>query len=357
MILVINAGSSNVKFAIYDLDLKMTCHMQVDSIENVYAWLKTNQQQYKITAVGHRVVHGGNKFYAPVIATPEILAELKKLIPLAPLHQPHNIAAIEELLQLYPGLPQVACFDTAFHKTQLDIEKQIAVPVELSAEGVQRYGFHGLSYEYIAGVMEDKLGKAATSKVIVAHLGNGSSMCAINNKRSVATTMGFSALDGLVMGTRCGSIDPGVLLYLLQEKKFTPDELSGFLYNQCGLLGVSGISNDMRQLLIDQDEQSERSKLAVDLYCYRAASEFCKLLAPLAGCDTLIFTAGIGENSDIVRKQICAWLAWLGLKVDDRKNSSQETIISDKSSKILVAVIATDEEKVIATHVSTLLRG
>lgn len=347
MILVINAGSSNVKFAIYDLDLKMIYRKQVDSIQHVYEWLKTNNQ-YKITVIGHRVVHGGSKFFSPVVVTKEVLAQLKKFIPLAPLHQPHNIAAIEELMQLYPDLKQVACFDTAFHSTQIELAKQIAIPQELTDEGVQRYGFHGLSYEYIASVMQEKFGKAATNRVIVAHLGNGSSMCAINNKQSVATSMGFSALDGLMMGTRCGSIDPGVLLYLLQEKKFKVNELSEFLYSHCGLLGVSGVSNDMRVLL---DNQSERARLAIDLYCYRAACEFGRLIVTLNGCDLFLFTAGIGENAPAIRAGICKWLDWLGVEIDQAANSSNNQTISSANSKITVGMLPTDEELVIARHV------
>lgn len=353
MILVINAGSSNVKFAIYDESLTLKFRSQVSTIQEVYLWLSGNKQQFKITAVGHRVVHGGNKFFLPVVVTKEIIKQLKTLIPLAPLHQPHNIAAIEELMQLYPDLKQIACFDTAFHRTQIELAKQIAIPQELTDEGVQRYGFHGLSYEYIASVMQEQFGDKETNKVIVAHLGNGSSMCAMNDKKSVATSMGFSALDGLMMGTRCGSIDPGVLLYLLQEKKFKPDELSEFLYSHCGLLGVSGVSNDMRVLL---DEQSERAKLAVDLYCYRAACEFGKLIVSLNGCDLLLFTAGIGENSPEVRSGICKWLAWLGIEIDQAANSGNKQIVSAVSSKIKVGMLHTDEELIIAQHVINLLR-
>lgn len=328
MILVINAGSSNIKFAVYELDkLQQLFRKQVATLKDLYNWLHT-QKDFVITAVGHRIVHGGKKFFAPVMLNKQIIAELREFIPLAPLHQPHNLAAVEFFLDHFPQLPQIACFDTAFHRTQIELAKEFAIPAELTQAGVIRYGFHGLSYEYIASVLEAKIGQVARKKIIVAHLGNGASMCAMENLRSVATTMSFSALDGLMMGTRSGNIDPGVLLYLLQEKQYSNTELSELLYHQCGLFGVSGISNDVSVLLASANTSAQH---ALELFCFRAAQEFCKLLAPLKGCDALIFTGGIGENAAPIREKICGWLEWLG--------------------KIIVAVVPTDEEYIIAKHV------
>lgn len=353
MILTINAGSSNVKFALFELESLTTKYQaQVNSMQDAFSWLKDNKKNYEISGVGHRVVHGGTNFFSPVLLNKAIVKQLKEFIPLAPLHQPHNIAAIEYIQKKYPALPQIACFDTAFHVTQLEIAKQFAIPAELTALGIIRYGFHGLSYEYIASVLEKHLGAVGKQKVIVAHLGNGASMCALENNRSVATTMGFSALDGLMMGTRCGSIDPGVLLYLLQEQKFNADELSAFLYNNCGLLGVSNISNDMQKLIASKESSAKK---AMQLFCYFAAQELGKLLVSLQGCDAIVFTAGIGERSPDVREQICAWLKWFGVSLDADANRKNMNIISSVDSKVLVSVIPTNEEYIIAKHVKNLI--
>lgn len=353
MILVINAGSSNVKFALYEQSsLQQLYRSQVDTMQDVYTWLQANQTKYRITGIGHRVVHGGSMYSAPMLLSTQVIQQLKQYISLAPLHQPHNIAAIEFLMLQYPGITQIACFDTAFHTTQSALAKEFAIPAELTKAGVIRYGFHGLSYEYIASVLEERIGPSANTKVIVAHLGNGSSMCAMQELKSVATTMGFSALEGLMMGTRCGSIDPGVLLYLLQGQKFTVDNLTEFLYNKCGLAGVSNISNDMRELLSSADP---KAKHAIDLYCYRAVVEFGKLLTVLQGCKALVFTGGIGENAGLVRAKICEQLAWLGVELDLVANSRNQKMINSKSSKLIISVIPTDEELIIAQHVKKLL--
>jgi acetate kinase len=269
------------------------------------------------------------------------------LIPLAPLHQPHNIEAIKIIKKKFPHLKQVACFDTTFHRTQEKLATLFAIPIQLTQEGIIRYGFHGISYEYIASVMSEHLGDKANHRVIVAHLGSGASLCGMYQKKSVATSMGFTALDGLMMGKRCGRIDPGVLLYLLQQKKYTPHDVEDVLYNKSGLLGVSGISNDVRELTSSTDPHALE---AIDLFCYRAALEVGSFCAALNGCDAFIFTAGIGENSAIVRKKICDRLTWLGIKINDQANQNQETIISEKNSLITVCVIPTNEEYIIAKH-------
>lgn len=327
MILTINAGSATVKLAVFDPNtLDKINSKLVTTLDDAFAWLKNNLSSFKITSIGHRIVHGGNKFFDPIMLNAKTINELKELIPLAPLHQPYNLDAIEALMREFPKVPQVGCFDTAFHKTQLPLAKEFAIPDPLTNEGVIRYGFHGLSYEYIASVLPKEIGPIAMQKVIVAHLGNGASMCAMHNLQSQATSMGFSALDGLMMGTRAGSIDPGVLLYLLQEKHYSADELSKFLYEKCGLLGVSGITNDMQKLL---DSDTAAAKKAIDLFCFRAACEFGRLSIILGGCDALVFTGGIGENSAEIRERICKWLA---------------------HHKLLVRTIKTNEELIIAQH-------
>ncbi len=352
MILVVNAGSSNVKFAIFTADTLLEKHRtQVDSIQQVFTWLAENPQ-FKITAAGHRIVHGGNKYTKPMIISESVITELKKLIPLAPLHQPYNILAIEKLAAEYPSIPQVVCFDTAFHATQEPIAKIFAIPKELTTEGIIRYGFHGLSYEYIASILTKKIGPIAQQKVIVAHLGNGASMCAMLNLRSVATSMSFSALDGLMMGSRCGSIDPGVLLYLLQEKKYTTEQLVDLLYKKSGLLGVSNISNDVRILLASQENSAQE---AIELFCYKAAQEFAKLTVSSGGCDALVFTGGIGENAAPIRGKICSNLVYWGIKIEQDANIANATLISSNDSKIKVAVVPTYEEYMIAQHVKNFL--
>jgi acetate kinase len=271
---------------------------------------------------------------------------------MAPLHQPHNLAAVRALMRLKPGLPQVACFDTAFHRTQPPVAQQFALPREITAGGLRRYGFHGLSYEYIAGVLPDHLGSRADGRVIVAHLGNGASLCAMHQRRSVATTMGLTALDGLVMGTRSGAIDPGALFYLMRAKGMTPDAVEDLLYRRSGLLGVSGISSDMRELL---ERRDPRAKEAIDLFAYRAAREVGSLAAALGGLDALVFTAGIGEHAAPVRAMICERLRWLGITPDPAANERHQTVISMPDGGVTVCVIPTNEELVIARHTRRLL--
>lgn len=300
-----------------------------------------------ILAAGHRVVHGGARFSEPVLIDRAVLSVLETFIPLAPLHQPHNLAAIRALLDGAPGLPQVACFDTAFHSTQPRLATMYAVPRELEARGVRRYGFHGLSYEYIASVLPDYLGGDAQGKVIVAHLGNGSSLCAMSERRSIATSMGFTAVEGLVMGTRPGSLDPGVLLYLMQEMGMDAAAVGDLLYHRCGLLGVSGISHDMRELLASTEPHAAE---AVDLFVYRAVTQIGALVAALEGLDALVFTAGIGEHAAPVRERICRGLAWLGLEIDPAANAHHGPRISRESSPVSAWVIPTNEELMIARH-------
>lgn len=352
MILVINAGSSNVKFALFEPEnLNLIFKAQVSTIQEVFKWLNKNSNDYLITAVGHRVVHGGMKLFKPILVNNRNLQQLKDLIPLAPLHQPHNVAAIETCLKNYPAIPQVACFDTAFHRTQHELAKLFAIPKFLSNEGIIRYGFHGLSYEYIASIMQTEIGSLSSQKVIVAHLGNGASMCAMQNGKSIATTMGFSVLDGLMMGTRCGSIDPGVLLYLMQQKNYSVEQISELLYYKSGLLGVSGLSNDVKKLL---EYDNVDSRHAIDLFCYRAACEFSNMQMALAGCNALIFTGGIGEYAPVVRSKICEYLQWLNVRINHQDNNQNSRVISSNTSSILVAVIPTCEELVIAQHVKAL---
>lgn len=382
VILVINAGSSSIKFSLFACKtLTLIYHGAIENItekpqmtilnaqhrqivkhpiaavgyeaglNNLFEWLE-KLPDLTLKAVGHRVVHGGTYFSGPTLITPEAINKMASLNPLAPLHQPHNLAAIKIIADLYPTLPQVACFDTTFHRTQHKLATLFAIPRQLTEEGIIRYGFHGISYEYIASVLPEHLKDKADGKIIVAHLGQGASMCAMNQRKSVATSMGFTALDGLMMGSRCGAIDPGVILYLLQEKKFSPEKINHLLYQESGLLGVSGIGSDMRELQSSTDPHAIE---AVDLFCYRAARELCALCVILQGCKAIVFTAGIGENSVIIRKKICDRLNWLGVVLDEHANHSNGTIISQTQSKILVAVIPTNEEYMIAKHTKNTL--
>jgi acetate kinase len=300
-----------------------------------------------LLAVGHRVVHGGQLFSAPVLINATVLAELETFVPLAPLHQPHNLATIRALFETMPSLPQVACFDTAFHRTQPEVAQRFALPRRFADAGVRRYGFHGLSYEYIASVLPTIDPTLADARIIVAHLGSGASLCAIQNGRSIATTMGFSPLDGLVMGTRCGNLDPGVLLYLIDHYNMNAQALEQLLYYQSGLLGVSGISNDMRTLL---DSDDPLAKEAIDLFVYRAGREIGSLAAALGGLDALIFTGGIGEHSAVIRAQVCHQAAWLGLQLDDSANETDASRISTLNSKVSAWIVATNENLMIAHH-------
>jgi len=317
-------------------------------------WFDTHEAGHTLVAVGHRVVHGGAEFAAPVRITPEVVARLEALVPLAPLHQPGNLLPVTTLMAQRPALPQVACFDTAFHRTMPWVAQAFALPRALTAAGVHRYGFHGLSYEYVASVLPRYDARAAAGRTVVLHLGNGASMCALAHGRSVATTMGFTALDGLVMGTRCGSLDPGVLLYLLDAQGMDARGVERLLYHESGLLGVSGVSSDMRRLL-ESPEAGARE--AVDLFCYRIGRELGSLAAALGGLDALVFTAGIGEHAAAVRAAVCSAAAWLGVALDPVANDAGGPRISRDASRVAAWVIPTDEELMIACHTRDLVLG
>ncbi len=320
----------------------------------LFDWLEASGHGGDVAAAGHRVVHGGERFVEPVRIDDAVLDALEQLDAMAPLHQPHNLAAVRALRALRPALPQIACFDTAFHRTQPAVAQRWALPRELTEQGIRRYGFHGLSYEYVASVLPAHLGERADGRVVVAHLGNGASMCAMRGRKSVATTMGFTALDGLVMGTRCGSIDPGVIFYLMRERRMSADEVEHLLYHRSGLLGVSGVSSDMRELLASPDP---RAREAVELFAYRAARELGSLVAALGGLDALVFTAGIGEHAVPVRAMICEQASWLGIELDADANARHGPTISTPASRVAVCVVPTDEEIVIARHTCRLLAG
>ena len=380
-ILVLNAGSSSIKFAVYRAagmpqrgDL--ICEGEIENIarcphffakssggetlldknldrsgthEAVLAvlldWLGGFLDGKDLIAAGHRVVHGGSRFIAPVRIDDAVLAGIRSLIPLAPLHQPHHVAAIEALFKLHPKLAQVACFDTAFQHGRPAVASMYALPRRLTGEGVRPYGFHGLSYEYIASVLPDYMGAGADGRIVVAHLGAGASMCALHRRKSVATTMGFTALDGLPMGTRSGALDPGVLLYLMQEKGMSAAAISQMLYRESGMLGVSAISDDMRTLLASGDP---RAKEAVDFFVYRIGRELGSLAAALGGLDALVFTAGIGEHSPEIRLRVLKDASWLGFVPDENGNASGEPCVTAPSSRVSAWVIPTDEDLIIA---------
>jgi len=306
-----------------------------------------------IVGVGHRVVHGGLEFMAPTRVDAGILQRLRRYVPLAPLHQPHNLAAIELMLERLPGVPEIACFDTAFHRTVPEVAQRFALPPRFAAAGIRRYGFHGLSYEYVATVLPGLDARAAAGRTVVFHLGNGSSMCALSGGRSIATTMGFTAVDGLPMGTRTGAIDPGVLLFMFDELGMSVREVERLLYHESGLLGMSGISSDARDLLASD---APAAQLALDVFVYRARRELGSLVAALGGCDAVVFTAGIGENQPEIRRRICRDAAWLGLELDDAANEQQGPRISAPGSRVTAWVVPTDEETMIARHVDRLLR-
>ena len=387
-ILVVNAGSSSVKFQIFSVEgegkLKRLIKGQMDGIgsrprlrasgadseplaDRAYpiesvpdvpaamgiagGWLR-DELRINPMAVGHRVVHGGPDHDRPVLIDHGVVARLERYVALAPLHQPHNLAPIRSLLANFPALPQVACFDTAFHRTHDAVADYYAIPYQLHAEGVRRYGFHGLSYEYVAKTLPQAAPEIAKGRVIVAHLGSGASMCALKGGRSIESTMGFTALDGLPMGTRPGQIDPGVLLYLISEKGMSAANAQNFLYRDCGLKGLSGISNDMRELEASEDP---KAKLAVDYFVYRVGLNAGMLAAALQGLDAFVFTAGIGENSVRIRARIGDQLRWLGATLDEAENSRHARLISRSDSRIPVYVIPTDEELMIAQHTLSLL--
>jgi acetate kinase len=319
------------------------------AIAHLIEFLSAQRADHRLVAVGHRVVHGGLEFSEPVKLNAEVIAKLEKLIPLAPLHQPHNLAPIAERL---PQVLQVACFDTAFHRAQPEIAQAFALPASITDRGVRRYGFHGLSYEYIASALPQLDAAAAAGRVIVAHLGNGASLCAMKAGQSVASTMGFTAVDGLPMGTRCGSIDPGVMLYLMDELKMDARAIEKLIYQQSGLLGVSGISSDMRALL---ESREPRAKLAVDLFIYRIGRELGSLAAALGGLDALVFTAGIGERAAPIRERVCRDAAWLGVKLDEAANARGGLRISAQDSRVSAWVVPTNEELMIARHTRRVL--
>ena len=316
-------------------------------------WIETHLGPDRLIAVGHRVVHGGGTFTGPVRITPSVLDRLAGLIPLAPLHQPHNLSPIRAINALRADLFQVACFDTAFHHTQPAIATRFALPRSYAEEGVRRYGFHGLSYEYIAERLRETAPDLASGRVIVAHLGNGASLCAMHGGQSVDTTMGFTALDGLMMGTRCGTIDAGVLLYMQQQKGLSVQQVEHVLYNESGLLGVSGISSDMRDLLARDDQHARE---AINLFVYRIARDAAALVGSLGGLDGFVFTAGIGEHAPEIRAAVCGRLRWLGTCIDLDANIRGASRISAKTSAVEIRVIPTDEEAMILRHTVTFLK-
>jgi acetate kinase len=387
---VLNAGSSSLKFSVYVArgdTLELAARGQAEglytaprfaakdgtgklvaekawgegaklghdgALEHLVAFLRSELAGHRLAGIGHRVVHGGLEYTHPVRLDASVLAALEKFVPLAPLHQPHNLAPIRTLLARSPELPQVACFDTAFHGTAPAIAQAFALPKAISDRGVRRYGFHGLSYEYIASVLPKHDAAAAKGKTIVLHLGNGSSMCAMANCRSVASTMGFTAADGLPMGTRCGNLDPGVMLYLMDELRMDARAIEKLIYQQSGLLGVSGISSDMRTL---EASGEPGARTAIDLFVYRIGRELGSLAAALGGLDAIVFTAGIGENSASLRERVCRDAAWLGVELDVAANQRRGPRISTATSRVSAWVFPTNEELMIARHTRALLAG
>ncbi|CAN5433026.1 acetate kinase [soil metagenome] len=387
-ILTLNAGSSSLKFALFSQGedgLRKTVHGQVEGLGSaphmiakdangvvlverrwasdayldheaflrpVLALAEDHLDGATLDAIGHRIVHGGLAFRDPVVIDADILSQLDALIPLAPLHQPHNLAAVRAAQAARPGLPQVACFDTAFHAGHPEVVTHLALPPPWHAQGVRRYGFHGLSYEFVAGRLRALDPVLASGRVIIAHLGNGASLCAVKGGVSVDTTMGFTALDGLIMGTRCGNLDPGVILYLQQQAGLSVEAVQDLLYNKSGLLGVSGLSSDMRVLLASDDPNA---RTAVDLFVFRIVREIGALTASMGGLDGVVFTAGIGENAAEIRARVAERLAWMGAMLDPQANRRADGLISSDASPIKILVVPTDEEVMIArhTHVAT----
>lgn len=324
-------------------------------LDALFSWVDDNLGSDRLIGIGHRIVHGGQQFTQPVLVDETNLAALERLGALAPLHQPHNLAAVHAIQRARPGLPQVACFDTAFHAQQPVVATRFALPRALEHEGIRRYGFHGLSYEYCAHLLGQIDPDMARGRIIAAHLGNGASMCAMRNGQSIDTTMGFTALDGLMMGTRCGALDPGVILYLMQTKGLGAQAIQHMLYEQSGLLGVSGLSSDMRDLEARPDLLPARE--AINLFVYRIVREAGALASVLGGIDGLVFTGGIGEHSVATRQAVCEGLAWIGITLDRDANARGADVISAPQSKVKVRVIATDEEHIIAMHSNALITG
>jgi acetate kinase len=323
-----------------------------EALPAILQWARERLGARRLAALGHRVVHGGLRYSRPARVTPELLGELEALVPLAPLHEPHNLAPIKMAMSLNPELPQVACFDTAFHRTAPEVEQAFALPYSFYEEGIRRYGFHGLSYEYIASVLPERVPEIANGRVVVAHLGNGCSACAMRNRVSIATTMGFTALDGLPMGTRCGELDAGVILHLMQQKGMSAEQVVDLLYRRSGMLGLSGISSDFRELLASDDP---RARFAIDVFCYRVASHIGSLAAALGGLDGIVFTAGVGENAALVRSAICRACQWLGLELDEAANREHRQRISAPDSRVAAYVIKIDENLMIARHARALV--
>jgi acetate kinase len=393
-ILALNAGSSSIKFALYRLaasdrldlmaggavegigtaprftasdaagvtlaDRKWSDGAPADHdavLGDLLDWIDRRLGADLLLAAGHRVVHGGSEFATPVRLTPDIIEALDRLTPLAPLHQPHSLSPIRSVLALRPDLPQIACFDTAFHRTMPPVAARVALPREYEAAGVRRYGFHGLSYEYIARRLREVAPDLAAGRVVVAHLGNGASLCAMRDGRGIDTTMSFTALDGLVMGTRCGALDPGVVLYMLQQRGLSPKEVEEVLYRRSGLLGVSGMSSDMRVLLASPDPAARE---AIELFVFRISQQTAAMAASLGGIDGFVFTAGIGERAAAIRALIGERLGWLGIDIDPRAKEEADgrraELISTARSRVAVRVIATDEEAMIARHALDTLR-
>jgi acetate kinase len=390
VLIVLNAGSSSLKFQVFDVldgaeprlvwkglydGLGETAHFLVkdiggsvldemtwssddrfgheEALMHLVSWLSQFREERKPVAIGHRVVHGGAAFSSPVLVDESVLQSLEALVPLAPLHQPHNLEPIRIVRRRLPGMPQVACFDTAFHQSQSDIATMFALPRDMRERGVRRYGFHGLSYDYIASILKDYDSRLAEGRAIVAHLGNGASLCALQGGGSIATTMGFSALDGLPMGTRCGALDAGVVFFMLREMKLSPEAAERMLYTKSGLLGVSGLSNDMRVLRVNAATNAD-AKRAIDLFVYRILREIGSLAAALGGIDGLIFTGGIGENDVATRAEVIAGLAWVGLALDEAANRAGGPRISAGSGPT-AWVIPTNEELVIARQTRSVL--
>ena len=391
LILVLNAGSSSLKFtlyadtegnpaALYDGQIegigteprfkvkdgtgklveekKWPAGSPLDhegAIDALFSWgSRVLNSSDRIVAVGHRVVHGGLEYTKPTIVNDHILGDLEKFVPLAPLHQPHNLAAIRIVARRNPGMPQVACFDTSFHTSIPNLAQAFALPRKYTEQGVRRYGFHGLSYEYISTVLPGVDPEAAKGKTVVAHLGNGASMCAMRGLKSSACTLGFTAVEGLMMGTRCGTLDPGVMLYLMDECGMNTRDLEKLIYKESGLLGVSGISSDMRTLLESSDP---RAAEAVELFVYRITRELGSLASALGGLDALVFTGGIGENAAPIRERVCRAAQWLGLDFEEKANAGGGPRISREGSRVRAWVIPTDEELMIAMHTRQALSG
>ena len=387
-ILTINAGSSSIKFALFSLAHPISPDAevsgQIDGIgaestqmvaknragkhiadqvlegskvshaqafDALLKWFTASHANWQIVAVGHRVVHGGERYSQPTIIDDTVLGHLTSFIPLAPLHEPHNVAGIIALQALLPSVPQVACFDTAFHRSQPEVAQTFGLPRSITAEGIKRYGFHGLSYEFIARALPQHSSRAS-GRVVVAHLGNGASMAAMVNRKCVATTLGFSTIDGLVMGTRCGNLDPGVILHLMESKGLSVKDMTKMLYKESGLLGVSGISQDMRTLLASDKPEAQE---AVDLFCYRIARELGSLAAAAGGLDALVFTGGIGEHAAEVRRRVCLQSQWLGILLNPEANARHDLHIGAGTSSVDVLVIPTNEEWMMAHHAQTLL--